>query len=264
MTFLQTIDNIGRTIEESLHSRSDFSALVSSELKKYSLPELFHEKLLPELRKRHEDMEPLKGRSCHFSDECFILFIGTGFSIELYHWDYRDTAIHDHDFLGAFQCLKGLNHQMQFQYVSGNFIFNGMENGELKPLGSRKVFPGEIEIIQDEDKFIHVVSHETSTFNLCIRTNTDGSKPLRVYHIDGIRYFIPMNNDRLKKLEKDKDYPIQDFSSEELLFAFHNHPLAQKKLAGKRLAEKHGIDFLNSQQETWAFLNKLSETAKGY
>ncbi len=263
MTFLGTIDEIGRTIEGKFSEQDDFSALVSAELKKHSLPSLFTETLLPELRQRHEDMEPLKGRSCNFSDECFILFLGNGFSIEMYHWDYRDTAIHDHDFQGAFQCLKGLNHQMQFEYVAGATLFPGMESGVLKQLGKRKVSPGEIEIIRNEDHFIHVVSHETSTFNLCIRTNTEGTKPLRVYHIDGIRYVVPMNNERLERLELDKDFPIHDFSSEELLFAFHNHPFIQKKRAGSLLSERHKVDFLKSQQETWSFLNQLSETAKG-
>ncbi len=263
MNFLETIDTIGRTIEENSPKKGDFSALAFSELKKYSLPSLFHEKLLPDLRQRHEDMEPLKGRSCNFSDECFILYLGQGFSIEMYHWDYRDTAIHDHDFQGVFQCLKGLNHQLQFEYITGSQLFPGMEKGELKPLGKRKVSPGEIETIRDEDHFIHVVSHETSTFNLCIRTNTDGSKPLRVYHVDGLRYVVPVSNERLEELENDKDYPISDFSSEELLFAFHNHPFSQKKRAGTLLSERHGIDFLKSQQETWNFLNQLSETAKG-
>jgi hypothetical protein len=181
----------------------------------------------------------------------------------MYHWDYRDTAIHDHDFQGAFQCLKGLNHQLQFEYVQGSLLFPGMERGVLKQRENRKVFPGEIEIIRNEDHFIHVVSHETSTFNLCIRTNTDGSKPLRVYHVDGIRYVVPVNNERLEELEKDKDYPIEDFTSEELLFAFHNHPFMQKKRAGNLLFERYGIDFLKSQQETWNFLSALSDLAKG-
>ena len=256
MTFLETIDKIGHTIEEKLPEQGDFSALVSGELRKYTLPSLFSEKLLPELRQRHEDMEPLKGRSCNFSDECFILFLGEGFSIEMYHWDYRDTAIHDHDFQGAFQCLKGLNHQLQFEYVAGAPLFPGMETGELKQLGNRKVFPGEIEIIKNEDHFIHVVSHETSTFNLCIRTNTDGSKPLRVYHVDGIRYTVPGMKEEIHTIGEDS-------SSEELLYAFHSLPLAQKKQAGLLLEKRYGIDFLKSQQKTWNFLSALSDLAKG-
>ncbi len=256
MTFLDTIDEIGKAIAEKLPENGDFSAFASSQLQKYSLPVLFTEKLLPDLRLRHQQMEPLKGRSCNFSDECFILYLGENFSIEMYHWDYRDTAIHDHDFQGAFQCLKGLNHQMQFRYEPGNFLFTGMEQGELIQDHSRKVSPGEIEIIKDEDHFIHVVSHETSTFNLCIRTNTDGSRPLRVYHTDGIRYTVPGMGDEILTIG-------DDLSSEQLLYAFHSLPLTQKKQAAHLLEKRYGIDFLKSQQKTWNFLSALSDLAKG-
>lgn len=257
MKFLAAIDEIGKSIDGKNPTWENFPSVAAEELKATSLPSLFNHDSLEELRVRHTDCENKLGRKFNFSDECFYLYVGNGFTIELYHWLYSDTAIHDHDFQGAFQCLKGKNFQREYRFEVVKEVFTGFELGKLEELPAREIAPGNIELIRDEDRFIHVVSHEDSTFNLCIRTTKKGDRPLRTYHIDGIRFTVP---------DEIHDSEIENLSSEELLFIAHhgikgNH--ARKLQACEMLLNRHGIDFISSQEQTWNFLHELSMKAKG-
>ena len=249
MKFLAAIDAIGESIDGKELTWSEFPSVAAGELTHSSLPALFSSQNLDELRERHRECEKKLGRKFEFSDECFYLYVGKDFTIELYHWLYSDTAIHDHDFQGAFQCLKGRNFQREFRYHPEKELFEGCETGRMEQLPAREIAPGDIELIRDEDQFIHVVSHEDSTFNLCIRTTKKGERPLRVYHIDGLRFSVP------------------DPDSDELLAIVHHGKIGdhdRKLTANEVLRERHGIDFIGSQEKTWKFLSDLSKTAKGY
>lgn len=258
MTFLAAVDEMGKTIDGMTLTWENFPSIAAQELQQKNLPSLFQTDLISELRIRHAAMEEILGRKFNFSDECFYLYVGNGFTIELYHWLYSDTAIHDHDFQGAFQCLRGKNFQREYRYHRGKELFADFEQGRLEELSAREIHPGNIELIRDEDRFIHVVSHEDSTFNLCIRTTKKGDRPLRVYHLDGIRFSVPENLENKASVE--------GLTSEELLAIVHygNSGGNDRKIrAAEILKARHQVDFLKSQRMTWDFLNKLSSEAKG-
>lgn len=259
MNFLAAVDEIGDRINRLSPSWEEFPEIAANELRKTTLLNLFQPDDLSVLRERHKRCEDEIGRSFNFSDECFYLYVGKNYTIELYHWLYSDTAIHDHDFQGAFQCLRGLNHQKCFRYKAKAELFPGLETGVLELSSSVEIAPGMIERIYDEDRFIHVVSHLDSTFNLCVRTAKKGDRPLRGYHLDGIRFTVP---DQISG-----SAPIESLSSEDLLFIAHHGKVgdhARKLRANELLKERHGIDFIESQKKTWNYLQILSVEAKGF
>jgi hypothetical protein len=257
MKFLSEIDRIGAILEMapvSNFSMCAFEVLSSTPLYKY-----FSLDLLPELRLRHADIESKLEHPCVFSDECFLLYQGKEFSIELYHWLYSDTGIHDHNFRGAFQCISGENHQVEFHFEPESVVFEGLEKGKLVKASEEVLVPGSTQEIRNEDHFIHTVCHAPSTFNLCIRTKAEKAQVLNAYHVDGYRYALKKN------VELDTS-DLSDLSSNELLHLFHmpSTKTDVQKTIDTLLSKRHDISYMSYMQETSKFLNDLGRVAKNY
>lgn len=266
-SFLAEIDRLGSILEdvpEGYFSRAAFAFL-----KEIPFHTMFSQNILHDLRYRHSENASLLEHACVFSDECLVLYVGENFSIEVYHWLYSDTGIHDHNFEGAFQCLEGEDHQVEFRFENGNEIFEGLEAGKLVEVSNAIIHPGNTQEIKNKDDFIHAVAHAPSTWNICIRTKGDQTQVLKAYHTQGYRYALRKDREqKLLKIELE-DLNLETLDSADLLHVFHmlgtkpGHHDIRKKV-DQHLSRRHAISYLSMSEETARYLNEMGRVAKNY
>lgn len=127
--------------------------------------------------------------SLQFSDFPVTLAMGEHCFLDLYFWRRRPTTIHNHHFTGAFQCLEGINVDLEFEYLKGESLGRYHDLGELKLKGSRTLVKGDIAEIDLLDKFIHQNHHQAElTINACFRTPDIGNVNLSNYLYSGLRF----------------------------------------------------------------------------
>lgn len=267
MKFLSEVDRLGEILKDV--PVGNFSAEATRLLKNVAFQRLFSQNIVPELRKRHSENAPLLDHDCNFSDECLVLYVGPDYTIELYHWLYSDTGIHDHNFQGAFQCLEGEDHQIEFHFKTERKVFEGLEAGRLLEVSNHVIVPGETQEIRNQDHFIHAVAHSPSTWNLTVRTKGDSSQVLKAYHTEGYRYAL--RKDREEKLRETElsEIKTEELSSTDLLHLFHmlgtksgHHDI--RRNIDCLLNERHTISYLSMMEATSRFLNELGRVAKKY
>ena len=126
--------------------------------------------------------------SLQFSDFPVTLAMGKHCFLDLYFWRRRPTTIHNHHFTGAFQCLEGVNVDLEFEYLKSESIGAFHDLGEVKLKNSRRLVKGDIAKIDLLDKFIHQNHHQAElTINACFRTPDIGSVNLSNYLYSGLR-----------------------------------------------------------------------------
>lgn len=127
--------------------------------------------------------------SFQFSDLPITLAMGEHCFLDLYFWRRRPTVIHDHHFTGAFQCLEGVNVDLEFEFTAEKQIGSFHNLGLVKELHSRKLVKGDIAPIDLLDKFIHQNHHQAElTINVCFRTPDIGETNLSNFLYSGLRY----------------------------------------------------------------------------
>jgi hypothetical protein len=153
-----------------LHEKFDFSNLVYD-----SLSEKFNQKQ--------------NYASSQFSDFSITLAAGKNCSLDLYFWYRSPTVIHNHHFTGAFQCMQGVNVDLEFEYKGEQSIGHYHELGKLELKHTRKLVKGDIAPIDLLDKFIHQNHHQADlTINACFRTPDIGEVNLSNYLYSGLRF----------------------------------------------------------------------------
>jgi len=127
--------------------------------------------------------------SSQFSDFPATLAMGEHCFLDLYFWRRRPTTIHNHHFTGAFQCLEGVNVDLEFEYIYGEKLGHYHDLGEVKLKKSRTLVKGDIAEIDLLDKFIHQNHHQAElTINACFRTPDIGNINLSNYLYSGLRF----------------------------------------------------------------------------
>lgn len=127
--------------------------------------------------------------SFQFSDLPVTIAMGKHCFLDLYFWRRRPTVIHDHHFTGAFQCLEGINVDLEFEYVKDKKLGLYHDLGEVKLKHSRTLIKGDIAPIDLLDKFIHQNHHQAElTINACFRTPDIGETNLSNYLYSGLRF----------------------------------------------------------------------------
>lgn len=127
--------------------------------------------------------------SFQFSDLPVTIDMGKHCFLDLYFWRRRPTVIHDHHFTGAFQCLEGINVDLEFEYVKSKSLGLYHDLGEVKLKHSRTLTKGDIAPIDLLDKFIHQNHHQAElTINACFRTPDIGETNLSNYLYSGLRF----------------------------------------------------------------------------
>lgn len=126
--------------------------------------------------------------SFQFSDLPVTIAMGKHCFLDLYFWRRRSTTIHDHHFTGAFQCLEGINEDLEFEFVKKTDLGLYHDLGEVKLKHSRTIKKGDIAPIDLLDKFIHQNHHHAElTINACFRTPDIGNVNLSNYLYSGLR-----------------------------------------------------------------------------
>ncbi len=267
ISFLSEVDRLGSILKDA--PTGTFSSPAFTLLKEIPFHKMFTREILPELRARQSENRQHLEHDCVFSDECLVLFVHEKFTIEVYHWLYSDTGIHDHNFQGAFQCLEGEDHQVEFRFENEKEIFEGLEAGRLVEVSRKIIRPGDTQEIKNNDHFIHAVAHSPSTWNLCIRTKGDQTQVLKAYHTRGYRYALRKDREQ-KLLEYELDeLKLDSLESADLLHVFHmlgtkpgHHNIRIK--VDRELSERHGVSYLSMSEETARYLNEMGRVAKNY
>ncbi len=155
-----------------------------------------------------------------FSDFPLTLARGKYCFIDVYFWRRRPTAVHNHHFRGAFQCLKGFNVDLEYTFNDARSLGKFHSLGDLELIGTRNLRPGEAVSINFLDKFIHQNHHQDDlTVNLCLRTPEENQSNISNYLLSGLRFEkepgLLMKVERLIKL-----CALEDFHHKNLEFSF--------------------------------------------
>ncbi len=127
--------------------------------------------------------------SAQFSDLPLTIASGENCFLDIYFWRRRPTVIHDHHFTGAFQCLEGVNVDLEFEFKKTKTLGPYHDLGDVLVKNSRKIVKGDIAPIDLLDKFIHQNHHQAElTINACFRTADIGETNLSNFLYSGLRY----------------------------------------------------------------------------
>ena len=127
--------------------------------------------------------------SLQFSDFPVTLAMGKHCFLDLYFWRRRPTTIHNHHFTGAFQCLEGINVDLEFEFLKSESLGLYHDLGDVRLKGSRTLLKGDVAKIDLLDKFIHQNHHQADlTINVCFRTPDIGNVNLSNYLYSGLRF----------------------------------------------------------------------------
>ena len=173
----------------SRHGPLEFHKKASELLERAKLHERYNFTELVEASFSSDFNEKQNYGSFQFSDLPVTLAMGEHCFLDLYFWRRRPTVIHDHHFTGAFQCLEGINVDLEFEFVKTKTLGRFHDLGFVNQLQSRTLTRGDIAPIDLLDKFIHQNHHQAElTVNACLRTPEIGETNLSNYLYSGLRY----------------------------------------------------------------------------
>lgn len=115
-----------------------------------------------------------------FGQPPLVVFVASGFYIEVLFWFPSRTGIHGHGFTGAFRVLNGCSVQIEYRFLEESAPEEGLRLGKLVPQGIEMIAPGKICSIHARDDFIHCVAHLGNP-SLTLVARTYGSKDLRQF-----------------------------------------------------------------------------------
>ena len=158
-------------------------------LGEFDFPEMYSFKKLVEISFKQNIEKIQNYRSFEFSDLPLTLARGESCFLDLYVWRRRPTTIHNHHFMGAFQCLEGSNVDLKFSWETKKKIGKLHSTGKLTLDETRSVQKGSIVPIDLQDRFIHQNHHHSDiTVNLCFRTPDFPKKNIANFLYSGFRY----------------------------------------------------------------------------
>ncbi len=127
--------------------------------------------------------------SLQFSDLPVTVARGDNCFLDLYFWRRRPTVIHNHHFAGAFQCLMGLNVDLEFEWKKERKLGSFHSMGKLKIKETKILKKGDSESIGFLDSYIHQNHHQADlTVNLCLRTPEVKKTNLSNYLFGGLKF----------------------------------------------------------------------------
>ena len=211
-----------------------------------------------------------------FSDFPITLATGEHCSLDLYFWYRSPTVIHNHHFTGAFQCLQGVNVDLEFEYKGEQAVGNYHEFGKLELKRTRQLTKGDIAPIDLLDKFIHQNHHQADlTINACFRTPDIGEVNLSNYLYSGLRFeknpelvarthrlwsFLFLGDFNLEDL----DFKIDDAMS--FLLKYGDSTSASPRfnqlcsLLDHKIKSELGVDIKEHLSEHYAQMTKLEDS----
>jgi hypothetical protein len=196
--------------------------------------------------------------SAQFSDFPLTISSGEHCFLDIYFWRRRPTVIHNHHFTGAFQCLEGVNVDLEFEYKKNRKLGLYHDLGEVVLKDSRKILKGDIAPIDLLDKFIHQNHHQAElTINVCFRTPDIGETNLSNYLYSGLRFekhpellnrtnrlwnFLFMGEFNPEKLQLNIDDALCFLLQHQHSTSLSKNFVKLKNLLDRRVKEELGVD----------------------
>lgn len=157
-----------------------------------------------------------------FSDLPVTIARGKNCFLDVYFWRRRPTTIHNHHFVGAFQCVVGNNVDCAYSFSPAKKHTKFHTEGKLELKRELYLKSGDAESISLQDKFIHQNHHQCDlTINITLRTPDIPKKNLSNFYYSGLKFeksqssliraerlisFATLGNVDLKKI----DYTLED------------------------------------------------------
>lgn len=171
------------------HGLKEFHKYAKELLIAEDLPSLFDFQKMIERSFSSDFMVEQTYKFAEFSDYPVTVARGERCFVDLYFWRRRPTAIHNHHFRGAFQCLKGVNVDYEYEFEEVRKLGQFHWIGKLKVKDIRTIKSGDAVDINFLDKFIHQNHHQDElTVNLCFRTPEEKSSNIANYLFSGLRF----------------------------------------------------------------------------
>ena len=213
--------------------------------------------------------------SAQFSDLPITIVNGENCFLDLYFWRRRPTVIHDHHFTGAFQCIEGINIDLEFEFTKTQKLGLYHDMGEVRLKNSRQLNKGDIAPIDLLDKFIHQNHHQAElTINVCFRTPDIGETNLSNYLYSGIRYEkhpeLLNRINRLMSFIHIGDFKFEDLKiniDDALNFSLRNYRsksqskryLEISKLMNNKIQNELGLDLTKLMDEHESKMDQLED-----
>lgn len=207
------------------HGLKNFHQEAQSLLDSSAFCELFDYKEILESSFKKGFKQEQNFGSLQFSDLPLTVASGENCFLDLYFWRRRPTVIHNHHFAGAFQCLMGVNVDLEFEWEKERSLGKFHSQGKLKLKETKILKKGDSESIGFLDSYIHQNHHQADlTVNLCLRTPEVKKTNLSNYLFSGLRFekcpkflsrtsrlhrVMGMQEINLDKIEMDLDDAVQ-------------------------------------------------------
>lgn len=124
-----------------------------------------------------------------FSDLPITIARGKNCFLDVYFWRRRPTTVHNHHFVGAFQCIIGNNVDCSYSFTPTTKLTKFHSEGKLELKRELLLKSGDVESISLQDKFIHQNHHQCDlTVNFAFRTPDIPMKNLSNFYYSGIKF----------------------------------------------------------------------------
>jgi hypothetical protein len=117
------------------------------------------------------------------------VYIGPGFFIEVLTWVESTTAVHQHNFCGAFQVLTGSSLHSAYRFEERERVGNRLLIGDTSFEGSEHLTKGSVREIHSGPDLIHALFHlDHPSATIVVRTVDDGTGPQYLYAKPHVAY----------------------------------------------------------------------------
>lgn len=179
-TPLQAFQQLGNDVEQRWRARryavSAFPAIARTALAEHGLHERMTHAGLVRDAVRSPALPPQYG--ANFGQPPLNVYIGPGFYIEVLTWVESTTAIHQHNFSGAFQVLAGSSMHSCYAFTEERRYGNRFLTGTVHFRGAERLQRGQIREIHGGADLIHALFHlDHPSATIVVRTDDDAAGP---------------------------------------------------------------------------------------
>ena len=249
--FIKKVEKLAKNFQDSYDKTRPFEDQAYSFLVNYDFFNIFSYEELINYSKTCEAERLKIYRNNEFGEYPVTIFRDEDFFIDVYIWDKKDTALHDHSFTGAFTILQGASLEIQYSFhTREENKFNNIVYGDIIRVQGGVLSQGDCRKIKLYDKFIHQVWHlENPTITLCLRTHF--KKPFEnLYHLSGFKGtyhqkdLLRLRSDLQKMNESQMDGMLQSLEDASLLWALS---LIHGRSSKEFFCAKKALDILRNK-----------------
>jgi hypothetical protein len=118
------------------------------------------------------ELPPQRDLYGRFADPPITLYSGARFHIDLYFWFEGTTAMHQHEFCGAFQVLLGSSIHSWYEFEPTDVVNAFTEIGEIRLKLCELLEAGDVQEINAGRRYIHSLFHlEMPSATIVVRTD---------------------------------------------------------------------------------------------